>query len=135
VGDVPQGNLKRVLLIDDHDDTRELIAYVLGQAGYSVLQACHGQQGLDVLVAMGHDLPCLILLDLQMPVMSGWEFLTIVQSYARLAAIPVLIMSGTLSGGHAPSEALRQATVTGYLPKPVNHTELLDRLKQVVAEP
>jgi two-component system response regulator CpxR len=123
--------LKRVLLIDDHDDTRELVALVLAQAGYSVLQASDGQQGLDWLVAAGQELPSLILLDLQMPVMSGWEFLTIVQSYARLASIPVIIMSGT----HGPTEALRRAAIIGYIAKPVDQKVLLDHVKQVVADP
>jgi CheY-like chemotaxis protein len=124
-------NVKRVLLIDDHDDTRELVALVLAQAGYSVLQASDGQQGIDVLVATAHDLPRLILLDLQMPVMSGWEFLTIVRGYVRLAAIPVIIMSGS----EGPSEVLGHATVTGYITKPVDEKLLLARVKQAVAEP
>jgi CheY-like chemotaxis protein len=122
--------LKRVLLIDDHDDTRELVALVLEHAGYSVLQASQGQQGLDLLVASGLELPSLILLDLQMPVMSGWEFLTIIRSYARLAPIPVIVMSGSAS----PSESLRHATIAGYLPKPVDQTALLAHVKQLVTD-
>jgi CheY-like chemotaxis protein len=125
-----QRKLKRVLLIDDHDDTRELVALVLERAGYSVFQASQGQQGLDLLVGSKEELPRLILLDLQMPVMSGWEFLTIIRSYARLAAIPVIVMSGSTG----PAESLRDATIAGYLAKPVDYTALLARVKQVVAD-
>jgi CheY-like chemotaxis protein len=121
--------VKRVLLVDDHDDTRELVALVLVQAGYSVLQAANGQQALDLLVVTGNELPSLILLDLQMPVMSGWEFLTIVRSYARLAAIPVIVVSG----GHKPSAEMRQQTAD-FLAKPVDHKILLERVREVVAD-
>jgi CheY-like chemotaxis protein len=121
--------VKRVLLVDDHEDTRELVALVLMQAGYSVLQASNGQQALDLLVATRGALPSLILLDLQMPVMSGWEFLTIVRSYARLAAIPVIVVSG----GHKPTEDIRQHAAA-FFAKPVDHKLLLARVREVVSE-
>jgi CheY-like chemotaxis protein len=120
--------LKRVLLVDDQDDTRELVALVLVRAGYSVLQAANGRQALDLLVATGCELPSLILLDLQMPVMSGWEFLTIVRSYARLAVIPVIVVSG----GHKPTQEIRDQTA-GFFAKPVDHRVLLERVREIVA--
>jgi CheY-like chemotaxis protein len=69
----------------------------------------------------------LIVLDLVMPQMSGWEFLAIVKSYYRLAAIPVFIVSGA----RPHPETLQRHTVQGYFPKPVDALAFVDRIGEV----
>ena len=120
---------KPVLVVDDHDDSRQLVAAILQKEGYEVVQAANGRQALDFLVSDGKTEPCLILLDLAMPVMSGWEFLTIVKSYHRLASIPVVVTSGVQN----ESEALRHGAIADYLPKPVEPSVLLGKIRQTMA--
>jgi len=60
-----------VLVIEDHDDTREMVAMLLGAEGFTVVTAENGKRGLERLMGTR---PSLVLLDLMMPVMTGWEF-------------------------------------------------------------
>jgi CheY-like chemotaxis protein len=84
-----------VLLIEDDADLRESLAEVLANKGYEVKTAIHGEAALEAL--REGDLPSVILLDLMMPVMNGWEFRLQQLSDPRLAAIPTVIMSAVAS--------------------------------------
>lgn len=77
---------KPVLVVDDHEDTREMVATMLTDSGFDVVQAANGKEAIDLLVSAGQVEPCLIVLDLEMPVMTGWEFLAIMKSYHRLSS-------------------------------------------------
>lgn len=81
-----------VLVVDDDTDAREMMRTYLAFAGFECISAAHGGEGLDALRAYR---PCLIVLDLNMPVMSGWEFRTRQKQLAdrELADTPVLIVS------------------------------------------
>src|SRR3989442_13047340 len=81
-----------VLVVEDHDDTREMIATLLGFAGYTVVTAANGKEGLECLLQTR---PCLVLLDLTMPIMTGWEFRAAQLSVGdpALAAGPVLLLT------------------------------------------
>jgi two-component system, OmpR family, response regulator MtrA len=84
----------RVLLLEDHDDSREGMASVLTLHGFQVLAVENGQAGLDVLRADPGPW-CAILLDWRMPGMSGGEFLTRLRGDAsQIATLPVVICSG-----------------------------------------
>lgn len=94
--------MKRVLIIEDDPDVREVLLDVLSNEGYAVSQAQDGWEGLDQ--AEAHR-PNLILLDLLMPRMNGWEFRAAQRKNAAVAAIPVIVISaapadpgGMLSG-------------------------------------
>jgi CheY-like chemotaxis protein len=81
-----------VLIVDDDEDCRVALREVLEEDGLTVAEAANGQAALDYLVS--HREPSLIILDVVMPVISGWELLTILRSYYRLSRIPVLMLSG-----------------------------------------
>jgi chemotaxis family two-component system sensor histidine kinase/response regulator PixL len=121
--------VKRVLLVDDNEDSRGFLAYALTSAGYVVDEAENGKQALDLLVSEGQVEPVVIILDLEMPVMSGWEFLAIARRYVRLARIPVVIVSGS----QRPDEALRHEAIAGYLTKPINPDDVLRVIDHVAA--
>ena len=81
---------KRVLVVDDDLDIRELLAELLEGEGYEVSSAENGQQAL--LQARGNH-PDLILLDLLMPVMNGWQFLEQQRIEPSISAVPVIVIS------------------------------------------
>jgi CheY-like chemotaxis protein len=85
----PPGSL---LVVEDNPEFRRLLVYVLRKEGYRTAVACDGLAALRRL--RSGTLPRLILLDLRMPVMSGWELARILGEDASLASIPVLAMSG-----------------------------------------
>jgi CheY-like chemotaxis protein len=81
-----------VLIIDDDDDTKEALSWVLADEGFAIAMAHDGQEALEYLRS-AITLPCVLLIDLKMMPMSGWELLGELQRDARLAGIPVVLMS------------------------------------------
>jgi CheY-like chemotaxis protein len=81
-----------ILIIDDEPEISRLISEVLTEEGYMVDQTANGYAALAYLRAVP-TLPCVILLDLMMPLMSGWDFLRVQQSDAMLASIPTVVIS------------------------------------------
>jgi CheY-like chemotaxis protein len=81
-----------ILLVEDDEDIRDLYGLVLRRDGYTVHEAENGEQALEHLETHD-DAPCLVLLDLMMPVMSGPEFLRIIQDSDRIAMPPVIVLS------------------------------------------
>lgn len=113
-----------VLVVDDDYGIREVLSEVLDDAGYHVVTAPDGEAALRYLEGAPR-LPCVILLDLMMPVMTGWEFRLAQQRDARLAGIPVVALSARRSVQHETYEI----SVDAFLHKPVD----LDQLLEVVA--
>jgi CheY-like chemotaxis protein len=114
-----------VLIVDDSSEMRELLQADLETSGYSVASAKNGKEALELLA--GHArVPDVIVLDLNMPVMNGWELLTILRSHARLARIPVVIVSA-----YEPEE-LRGARLTACLKKPIDETALAQAVGRFV---
>jgi CheY-like chemotaxis protein len=110
-----------VLVVEDDQDIRELIRETLAQEGYRVAEAGNGQEALDFM--RQHENPCLVLLDLMMPVLSGPELLEIMADDPRLSSYPVLVVSAIADRGSAPG-------VQRFLRKPVPS----DVLRAAVAE-
>jgi len=81
-----------IVVIEDDEDLRETLRELLEMEGFQVSTACNGLEGLRLIERSSR--PCLILLDLMMPVMDGWEFLdTLRQNAAQLAQAPVAVVS------------------------------------------
>lgn len=107
-----------ILVIDDDGDLRALMAELLEQRGYLVATAADGQEALDL---MGREpLPCLIILDLMMPGMDGWEFRTRQRADPRLRGIPILILSGI----HDLERQTRELAAFDGLAKPIDMSRL-----------
>lgn len=81
-----------MLVVDDDEDLRDLVCSSLEADGYVVHAANDGNDALDRL--NNAELPDLVLLDLEMPVMSGWELIRRLRSIDRCSSLPVLVMSG-----------------------------------------
>jgi CheY-like chemotaxis protein len=114
-----------VLVVEDDHDLREIIAEVLRQAGVRVGEAVNGASALDLL-KRSEELPGVILLDLMMPVMDGWQFRAEQQRDPRLAGIPVIVMSA-VTDGEAKAAQLRPAA---YLKKPMDLDEVIDVVRR-----
>src|ERR687888_179468 len=96
----PPKRRRRVLVVDDDRDLRELLGAVLSSAGYEVLMAENGAAALSVLRTA---LPDLIILDLMMPVMNGWQFREAQCALPDYARIPVVCLSGHHAAQHQAS--------------------------------
>jgi CheY-like chemotaxis protein len=109
-----------VLIVEDEEDLREMMREALELNGYSVVTAHEGNDALEKLARIGH--PCLILLDLLMPGMNGWDFFAKVREQPQLSSVPIIVHSS------APTRAPQGAT--RVLQKPL----VLDRLLSTVQE-
>jgi len=107
-----------VLIVDDDPDLRSSLCEALEDAGYTTAQANNGREAIAWLDQ--HKLPALILLDLNMPVMTGWEFLNHQQVDPKLSQVPVVVITAS---GSAKKAAV---TASAVLHKPITLDELLD---------
>ncbi len=119
------GRPHTVLLVDDDHDARTALREVLADEGFKVVEAPNGRVAVDYLLA-AEVLPGLILLDLNMPLMSGWEVVRILSGNARLAKIPIALVTSDPASGF-PSE-----TLVGRLMKPYELDDLLALVKRHV---
>jgi CheY-like chemotaxis protein len=90
-------NDHHLLVVDDDDDIREALSSIIREAGYSVDEAAHGRAALDYLRS-SPNLPCIVLLDLMMPVMNGWDFIGEISRDPNLRSIPVVLVTADARG-------------------------------------
>jgi PAS domain S-box-containing protein len=123
---IPGRDRGTVLVVDDDADTRSGLSGLLVSEGYQVLTAGNGQEALACLLRM-ETRPVVILLDLMMPVMNGWAFLAERARDARLAGIPVILISGQADAHKTASEF----GLAGYIEKPIASANLLRAMQSV----
>lgn len=82
-----------IVIIEDDPEIRETIRSVLEFEGYELLLAANGKEGLEILANASFQAPCMILLDLMMPVMNGWEFAAAIRNVRRLSRVPIVVMT------------------------------------------
>jgi CheY-like chemotaxis protein len=113
-----------ILIVEDDDEIRELLAEMLTDKGYSALTAADGEKALAVL--RGGPPPCLVVLDLMMPKMDGWAFRAALLADPAFAKIPVVVLSGAadLRDGTAGLQAARVLT------KPIKWQTFLDVVRE-----
>ena len=112
-----------VLVVDDEAETLDAVVEIFEGEGVSVLRAGNGREALDLLDAGWR--PSLILLDLKMPVMDGWEFCRLVAEDDDVSSIPIAIVTATASFSNLP-ERRKDA---GFFPKPVDFDRLLKAVR------
>jgi two-component system chemotaxis response regulator CheY len=115
----------QILVIDDEADSRMTLRSLLADAGYEAVEACDGESAIHYLTSK-NGLPALIVTDLAMPDMSGWELINVLQAYVRLSSIPVLVVSAM--GLH--DRPVRDEGVLEFFPKPLDADRFLTAVRR-----
>jgi two-component system chemotaxis response regulator CheY len=118
--------VKRILTIDDSKTMRDMLRFTLVDAGYSVLQAVDGQDGLDVLKKEKVDV---VITDINMPKLDGYGVIRHLRADATYDDTPILVLS--TEGDQDTREIGRDAGATGWLVKPFDPDQLVEIVKQV----
>lgn len=122
---------KVVLIVDDSEDNRFLYQTILTYAGYAVLEARHGAEGVE-LAREYH--PNLVLMDIHMPVLDGWGATRQIKGEPGTAEIPVLAVTADL-GIQQAHERVRETGFCGCLQKPCTPTVLLEEVRSRIGAP
>lgn len=117
-----------VLVVEDDPDLAEVVSMILAGAGYAPVTARDGREGL---ARMRASRPRVVLLDLMMPGMNGWEFRAAQRGDPALSDVPVVIMTGD---GNAASKA-EALEANGCLQKPIDVGRLLRTIAEQAAQP
>jgi CheY-like chemotaxis protein len=115
---------KRVLVVEDDVDIQEALTQILENEGYRVTSADNGLNAMTYLRSSSP--PCLILLDLMMPIMDGWQFRSEQKKDPQLARIPIVVLS---AHGSVPQHAAALEAAM-YLKKPIDLELLLETVKR-----
>src|ERR1700680_747965 len=120
----------RVLLVDDYPDARDMYGEYLEYSGYDVIQASNG---LEALQRAFEDQPDIILMDLSLPVMDGWEATRRLKANQRTASIPVVALTGHALAGI--SEGAKKAGCDAFVTKPCLPEDLVKEIRRVLDAP
>jgi len=117
-----------ILIVDDNQDSRELAAKVLRAKGYGIVEAVDGEEALR----LAADEPQLILMDISIPKIDGYEVTRRLKSDQRLRSIPVIALTAHAMKGDR--EKALAAGCDGYIAKPINVRELINQLHPYLGE-
>lgn len=119
---------KRILCIEDHPEMIELIRLILARRGYEVEGAVGGREGLQ---AMAANRPDLVLLDLMMPDMEGWEVYRQIKANKEIANVPVIVVTAKAQGIDI-TLGLHIAGVDDYITKPFGPKDLIASVERIL---
>jgi two-component system cell cycle response regulator DivK len=118
---------KRILVVEDQEDNRRIVRDLLTSAGFEMIEADDGEKGV---AAALRERPDLILMDMQLPVLDGYEATRRIKANPGLKAVPIIaVTSYALSGDEAK---VMGAGCDGYVPKPYSPRELLAKIKELL---
>jgi CheY-like chemotaxis protein len=120
----------RVLLVDDYPDAREMYSEYLTFSGFEVIEATNGIEALQHAVESNPDI---ILMDLSLPVMDGWEATRRLKADRRTAGIPVVALTGHALAGI--SEGARRAGCDAFVTKPCLPEDLVKEIRKILDDP
>jgi two-component system, cell cycle response regulator DivK len=118
---------KRILVVEDQEDNRRILRDLLTSAGYEIIQAENGQEAL---AAAARERPDLILMDIQLPLLDGYEATRRIKADPDLRAIPIIVVTSyALSGDEGKARA---AGCDAYVTKPYSPRVLLAKIREYV---
>lgn len=119
--------MKKVLIAEDNPVNRELLRELLEMRGYSVAEACNGQEALQMIPQLQPDI---LLVDIGMPVLDGYGVVRKIRETPEWASLPVLAVTAYAMRGD--KEKIMEAGFDGYLSKPINAEPLEGELKRLL---
>ncbi len=121
--------MPRILLVEDNEMNRDMLSRRLERRGYQVLIAVDGQQGLDMAMA---EKPELILLDMSLPLLDGWEVARRLKGDATMRAVPIIALTAHAMAGDR--EKAIEAGCDDYDTKPVELPRLLQKMETLLGK-
>ncbi len=120
----------KIMVVDDEPDVVDLVKLVLESDGFDVVTAYSGKEALDKIV---QEMPDLVLLDIMMPQMDGWEVYSRIKAHPKTKDIPVAMLTAK-SQSIDKMIGLHVVKVDDYITKPFGRSELLERVKRILKE-
>jgi two-component system cell cycle response regulator DivK len=118
---------QRILVIEDTEDNRQIVRDLLSSVGYELIEAVDGLEGV---AAAEREMPDLILMDIQLPGIDGYEATRRIRAIPALATVPIIaVTSYALSGDEAKT---REAGCDGYVAKPYSPRQLLAKIREYI---
>jgi len=121
--------MAKILIAEDEPDIRDLVAFTLRFAGYEVVTASNGE---DAVILAPKEVPDLILMDVRMPRMTGYDACRLIKTEERLRDIPVVFLSA--KGQESEIQTGLGAGAEEYLLKPFAPDQLIDRVRSILAK-
>lgn len=120
--------MKRILVVEDHEDNRRIVRDLLSTAGYQMIEAVTGTEGVAKAVS---EVPDLILMDIQLPEIDGYEAARRIKTVPALEAVPIIALTSfALSGDERKAYA---AGCSAYITKPFSPRKLLAEIQRHLA--
>jgi CheY-like chemotaxis protein len=116
-----------VLVVDDFEDNRAMYAEYLSYSGYSVEQAADGEEAVKLAQNL---LPDIVVMDLSLPIMDGWEATRRLKADERTRRIPVIALTGHALASH--SRGAREAGCDAFLAKPCLPEKLVEKVEELI---
>ena len=118
---------RRILVVEDQEDNQRILRDLLTSAGYEIVQAENGEEALT---AVARERPDLILMDIQLPLLDGYEVTRRIKANPALRAIPIIVVTSyALSGDETKAKA---AGCDAYVTKPYSTRALLAKIREFV---
>jgi two-component system response regulator VicR len=120
----------KIMVVDDEPDVVDLVKLVLESDGFEVVTAYSGKEALE---KIGQEMPDLVLLDIMMPLMDGWEVYSRIKANPKTKDVPVAMLTAK-SQSIDKMIGLHVVKVDDYITKPFGRSELLERVKRILKE-
>lgn len=121
---------KKILIVDDHEDTRFVLSTVLDHGGYRVVEARDGEEGISIAI---REIPDLILIDIRLPGLDGFKATESIRSHPDLKEVPVVAVTADVFDPETQPRA--DGLFHSCLFKPLRPKELLDNVRNIIGDP
>jgi two-component system cell cycle response regulator DivK len=121
--------MKKILIVEDHADMRELLTWQIELMGFKPIPAKHGKEGIEKAIA---EKPDLVLMDIMMPGMDGWEAARELRAHPETKGVPIL--AATALFRDSDLKTCLEAGCNGYIVKPFTFQELQGKLREFISQ-
>jgi CheY-like chemotaxis protein len=121
--------MKKILVVEDNQDIREMAVRQLKRRGYEVVEAEDGEKGVQ---AAGRQIPDLVLMDLNLPALDGWQAIRRLRSDPKTKGIPIVAITAHTTSGDR--DAGYEAGADAFVTKPIDFAKLLERIDSLIGK-